>query len=209
MTGTTPTELKSDAWVIRQNALRLLAALREFLDNLAPARFANLACRVEARVEHGISDDAVGLTAIEGVGSSRAGKLAAAGLSSPADVVRAGVSGVTAAGLSEGVAEQVVSNARDLPVVVVDWGDFPEAIAPGDHDMREVVVANNGGGARAGLRVTVNGREMTAKPSYLGQAKLPVGVFGADADELEFTVEISFPDRPLDPVTSTRTVSIE
>jgi len=208
MTGTTPTELKSDAWVIRQNALRLLAALREFLDNLAPARFANLACRVEARVEHGISDGAVGLTAIDGVGSGRAGTLAAAGLSSPSDVVRAGVSGLVSAGLSEGVAEQVVANARDLPVVVVDWGEFPETIAPGDHDMREVTVANNGGGARAGLRVTVNGREMTAKPSYLGQTTLPVGVFGADADELTFTVEVTFPNQPLDPVTSSRTVSV-
>jgi len=209
MTGTTPTELKSDAWVIRQNALRLLAALREFLDNLAPARFANLACRVEARVEHGISDDAVGLTAIEGVGAGRASTLAAEGLSTPAEVVRAGVSGLVSAGLSAGVAEQVVANAKDLPVVVVDWGEFPDAIATGDHDMREVVVANNGGGARAGLRVTVNGREMTAKPSYLGQTKLPVAVFGADTDELEFTVEISFPDRPLEPVTAARTVDVQ
>ncbi len=208
MTGTTPTELKSDAWVIRQNALRLLAALREFLDNLAPARFANLACRVEARVEHGISEDAVGLTAIDGVGSGRAKKLAADGLRSPADVVAAGVSGVVAAGLSEGVAEQVVSNARDLPVVVVDWGKFPESVATGDHEMREVTVANNGGGARAGLRVTVNGREMTAKPSYLGQATLPVAVFGADADELEYTVEVTFPNRPLPPVTASRTVDV-
>jgi len=209
MTGTTPTELKSDAWVIRQNALRLLAALREFLDTLAPGRFANLACRVEARVEHGISDDAVGLTAIDGVGSGRAGKLAAAGLSSPAEIIRAGVSGLVSAGLSEGVAEQVVSNARDRPVVVVDWADFPETIAPGDHDMREVTVANNGGSARAGLRVTVNGREMTAKPAYLGQTTLPVAVFGADADELTFTVEVTFPDQPLDPVTSSRTVTVE
>ena len=209
MTGTTPTELKSDAWVIRQNALRLLAALRDFLDTLAPGRFANLACRVEARVEHGISDDAVGLTAIDGVGSGRAGTLAAAGLSSPADVVRAGVSGVVSAGLSDGVAEQVLSNARDLPVVVVDWGEFPDAIGAGDHDMREVTVANNGGGARAGLRVTVNGREMTAKPAYLGQTTLPVAVFGADTDELTFTVEVTFPDQPLDPVTSSRTVGVE
>ncbi|MBX0296104.1 DEAD/DEAH box helicase [Haloarcula nitratireducens] len=208
MTGTTPTELKSDAWVIRQNALRLLAALREFLDNLAPARFANLACRVEARVEHGISADAVGLTAIDGVGSGRANKLAAKGLRSPADVLKAGVSGLESAGLSEGVAEQVAANARDLPVVVVDWGDFPEAVAPGDHEMREVTVANNGGGARAGLRVTVNGREMTAKPSYLGQTTLPVAVFGADADELTFTVEVTFPNRPLPPVTQSRTVRI-
>ncbi|RKS80939.1 replicative superfamily II helicase [Haloarcula quadrata] len=208
MTGTTPTELKSDAWVIRQNALRLLAAMREFVDTLGPARYANLACRVEARVEHGISADAVGLTAIDGVASGRAGKLAAAGLTSPADVVEAGEDGLVRAGLSDGVAEQVLANARDLPVVSIDWGDFPETIAPGDNDMREVTVENTGGSARAGLRVTVNGREMTAKPSYLGQATLPVAVFGADADELTFTVEVAFPALPLPTITETRSVLV-
>ncbi len=147
MTGTTPTELKSDAWVIRQNALRLLAAMREFVDTLGPARYANLACRVEARVEHGISADAVGLTAIDGVGSGRAGKLAAAGLTSPADVVEAGEDGLVRAGLSDGVAEQVLANARELPVISIDWGDFPGTIAPGDNDMREVTVRNTGGSA--------------------------------------------------------------
>ncbi|WP_276273919.1 DEAD/DEAH box helicase [Haloarcula litorea] len=208
MTGTTPTELKSDAWVIRQNALRLLAALREFLDTLGTARAANLACRVEARVEHGVSADAVGLTAIDGVGSGRAGKLAAAGFQSPADVLRAGVSGLVSAGLSEGVAEQVVENAKDQPVVVVDWASFPETIGTGENQLCEVTVANNGGGVRAGLRVTVNGREMTAKPSYLGQTTLPVAVFGADADELTYTVEVAFPDEPLPPVTRSRTVEV-
>jgi len=56
--------------------------------------------------------------------------------------------------------------------------------------------------------VTVNGREMTAKPSYLGQTTLPVGVFGADTDELEFTVEVTFPDTPLAPITVSRTVDV-
>ncbi len=74
--------------------------------------------------------------------------------------------------------------------------------------MREVTVANDGGDARAALRVTVNGREMTAKPSYLGEATLPVAVFGADADELRFTVEVAFPDLPLAPITDNRTVTV-
>ncbi len=130
MTGTTPSELKSDAWVIRQNALRLLAALRAFLDALAPGRFANLACRVEARVENGISGDAVGLTAIDGVGQGRARSLAAEGLRTPADVVEAGVDGVAAAGVSAGVAEQVVANARELPAVTVEWGPSPKRSPP-------------------------------------------------------------------------------
>ncbi|MFB6172388.1 MAG: DEAD/DEAH box helicase [Haloarculaceae archaeon] len=209
MSGTTPGELQSDAWVIRQNALRLLAALRAFLDRFADARAANLARQIEARVETGISDDAVGLTAIDGVGAGRARKLAAEGLTTPAAVREAGVEGLVAAGLSEGVAEQVHANAADLPAVAVDWGDFPAAVGAGERAMREVEVNNEAGGARAGLRVTVNGREMTGKSVYLGRTTLPVAVFGGDAAELEYAVEVAFPELPLPPVRECRTVRVE
>jgi replicative superfamily II helicase len=209
MRGTTPTELRSDAWVIRQNALRLLAALRAFLDRFAGARAANLATCIEARIENGISDDAVGLTAIDGVGSGRASQLAADGLRTPADVRETGVSGLVAAGLSEGVAERVHESAADLPNVVVEWGDFPDAVARGENAMREVRVRNVGGDARAGIRVTVNGVEMTGKNAYLGESTVPIGVFGGDADELTYAVEVAFPELPLRPVVAERTVRIE
>jgi len=209
MDGTTPSELQSDAWVIRQNTLRMVAALREFLDRFAGPRAANVACRVEARVENGISDAAVGLTAIEGVGKGRASKLAAEGLTTPADVVEAGVAGLVDAGLSEGLAERVVEQARDLPVVTVEWGGFPETVERGASEMHEVTVHNDGGGAKAEVRVTVNGVEMSSEARYLGEATLPVGVFGGDPDELEFRVEVAFADLPLHPVTETRTVEVK
>jgi replicative superfamily II helicase len=208
MSGTTPSELRSDAWVIRQNALRLLAALRAFLDRFAGARAANLARRVEARVENGVSADAVGLTAIDGIGSGRASTLAAAGIDSPAAVREAGVRGLAAAGLSEGVAERVLEHARELPDVRVEWGPFPETITRGDNEMCEVTVRNDGDGARAGVRVTVNGVEMTASDCYLGESTLPVGVFGGDAEQLEFAVEVVFPELPLQPVVESRTVAV-
>jgi replicative superfamily II helicase len=209
MRGTTPGELQSDAWVITQNVLRLLAALRAFLDRLAGSEAANLARRIEARIENGISDDAVGLTAIDGVGSGRASKLAAEGITTPAAVREAGVSGLHSAGLSEGVAERVVESAGELPNVVVEWGDFPDSVALGENDMREVRVRNVGGDARAGLRVTVNDVEMTTKNRYLGEATLPVGVFGGNADVLEYAIEVAFPELPLHPVVETRSVRVE
>jgi replicative superfamily II helicase len=209
MRGTTPAELKSDAWVIRQNARRLLAALRAFLDRFADARAANRARRIEARIENGISDDAVGLTAVDGVGAGRARSLAAAGMRTPADLRAAEVDGLVSADLSEGVAERVLESARDLPNVVVEWGEFPERVARGDQSLQEVRVRNVGGDARAGLRVTVNGVEMTAKAAYLGESTLPVGVFGGDPDELAFTVEVAFPELPLQPTVDTRTVRVE
>ncbi|QCD65307.1 MULTISPECIES: DEAD/DEAH box helicase [Halomicrobium] len=209
MSGTTPSELQSDAWVIKQNALRMLAALRAFLDRFAGARGANLARRVEARVENGVSADAAGLTAIDGVGPGRARTLAAEGFRTPADVVDAGVAGLVAAGLSESVAERVRDNATDLPNVVVEWGEFPDQIAAGERELHEVTVRSVAGSARAGIRVTVNGHEMTTKPSYLGQATVPVAAFGGDADELTFAIEVTFPELPIPPVRESRTVSVE
>ena len=210
MRGSTPGELQSDAWVIRQNVLRLLAALHAFAREFADARAANLVRRVEARVETGISGDAVGLTAVDGVARGRAGKLAAEGLTTPADLVAAGVEGLVDAGLSEGVAERVLRNARDLPVVAVDWGDFPDSIALGERAMCPVTVRSTAGSARAGVRVTVNGREMSSSETHLGETETTVGVFGtSEADELTYRVTVAFPDLPLAPVAASRTVRVD
>ncbi|MEY7849384.1 DEAD/DEAH box helicase [Natrarchaeobius sp. A-rgal3] len=207
--GTTPAELRSDAWVIRRNATRLVSALGAFLDRFAGPHAANLAKRTEARIENGVAEDAVGLTAIDGVGPGRASKLATEGLSTPGDVVTASVEGLVDAGLSEGVAERVYEGAQSLPSVEVDWGVFPETIETGENDVCEVTVRNVGEPARAGVRITVNGVEMTATNTYLrDEETLPVGVFGADAEELEFTVSVAFPEEPLVPLEASRRVEV-
>jgi len=56
--------------------------------------------------------------------------------------------------------------------------------------------------------VTVNDKEMTSKAAYLGETRLPVGVFGGTTDELTFSVRVSFPDLPLAPVVQTREVHV-
>ena len=209
MSGTTPGELKSDAWVIRRNGLRLLAALRAFCERSGRPRDANLVRRIEARVEHGVSSEAVGLVAIGGVGSGRAQKLASEGLTDPADVRAAGVEGLVSAGLSAGVAERVSDQADELPALSIEWRNVPETIASGENETAEVSVTNAGSGDPAGLRLTVNGVEMSAQTRYLGETTLPVGVFGGDAEELVYEIEITFPERPIRPITDSRTVRVE
>jgi replicative superfamily II helicase len=205
-----PADLRSDAWIIRRNALRLLAALGEFLDRFSGPQAANLVRRLEARIEHGVSRDAVSLTAVDGVGAGRASKLATGGLSRPADLVAAGVDELERAGLSAGVAERIVEAAADLPDVSVSWDDVPDGVAAGESEMCEVRVRNGGGGARVGVRVTVNGVEMHAKTTYLSDVTtVPVGVFGADADTLDFRVEVTFPELPVRPAAFERTVRVE
>ncbi|WP_435100828.1 DEAD/DEAH box helicase [Halarchaeum sp. P4] len=216
MRGSTPPELRSDAWVIRQNALRLLAALAEFLERFEEPAGANLAHRLEARIETGVPAEAVELTALDGVGSGRAHRLADEGITSIDDVRAAGHDGLVEAGLSGGVADAVLGQAADLPDVAIDWGDFPETVARGENDMQEVVVDNDGGAARVSLRVTAtrdggDGEtvEMSQKTTYLdGPTTLPVGVFGADDDALVYAVEVVFPESALDTRREERRVDI-
>ncbi|THE66620.1 DEAD/DEAH box helicase [Salinadaptatus halalkaliphilus] len=207
--GRLPTELRSDAWVIQRNASRLVSALGAFLDRFVGPHAANLARRVEARIENGVAEDAVGLTAIDGVGPGRASNLSKDGLATPGDVVDAGVAGLVDAGLSEGVAERVYEGAQSLPAIDLEWGSFPERIATGENEVCEVTVRNVGEPARAGIRVTVNDVEMTRTATYLrSEETVPVGVFGADEDGLEFSVSVAFPEEPLLPVTDSRTVDV-
>jgi hypothetical protein len=110
--------------------------------------------------------------------------------------------------LSESVAERVVEGAGELPAVAVDWGAVPETIARGERTLQEVTVRTSAGNARAGLRVTVNGTEMTRKDSYLGETTLPVAVFGGDHAALEFTVHVTFPALALPPVERRRTIRV-
>ena len=209
MYGTVPPELRSDAWVIRQNALRLLAALGAFLDRNDRPLGANRVKRLEARIETGVPRGAVGLTALDGVAAGRGHRLSDEGIETPADVREAGQSGLVDAGLSEGVARNLLEQVERIPAVSIDWGDFPEQVATGESEMVTVLVENDGGGASVGIRVTVNDVEMSEKTAYLdSELEVPVGVFGANADELDFEIEVVFPDYPLLPVRDSRTVQV-
>ena len=210
MRDDTPDDLRGDAWVIRQNARRLLSALRAFCDRFAGPAAANRVARVAARVETGAPEAAVGLTAVDGVGTERARRLVESGLETPGDVQTASIDAVSAAGMPGGVAERVAENAADLPAVRVALDGVPVEVAEGERAICEATVRNAGSGARIGARVTVNGREMTTESAYLADERtVPVAVFGAPGhDELTYTVRVSFPELPLAPVVAERTVRV-
>jgi len=209
MYGNVPPELRSDAWVIRQNALRLLAALGAFLDRHDRPLGANRVQRLEARIETGVPRDAIGLTALDGIAAGRGHRLADEDITTPSDVRAAGQSGLVDTGLSEGVARNLLEQVERLPALSIDWGDFPDVIGTGENEMVDVVVENDGRGATVGVRVTVNDVEMSEKTAYLDDTiEVPVGVFGANADELEFVLEVVCPDYPLVPLRETRTVRV-
>lgn len=209
MSGTLPSELRSDAWVIKQNALRLIAALGAFCEEFSTPKVANRVRQIEARIEYGVGDDAVGLTEIDGVGTSRANKLAAAGYTTPEEVASATPTQLSNAGLPDSAAERIYNAANKLPQITVDWGSFPDTVTSDGRDIYELTIRNGGNGANASIRLTVNEAEMTAKETYLQDiTTIPAAVFGSDTNELEFTLEITFPSLAISPVTETRTVIV-
>lgn len=209
MDGSVPSDLQSDAWVIRQNALRLLGALGAICEEFRTPAAENLVSRVTARIETGAPSGAVGLTAIDGVGAGRAQRLAAAGLTTPDDVLESGVSGLVEAGLAESLAERITERAATLPRIRIEWGEFPETISRGERDFREVTVRAAGGGGRLGIMVSVNGVEMTSRETYIeSETSVPVGVFGAADDRLTYRIRVSLANLPIPPTVETRTVEV-
>jgi hypothetical protein len=96
-----------------------------------------------------------------------------------------------------------------LPDVAIEWDGVPTSIAAGENEMAEATVRNDGEGEPAGIRVTVNGVEMSETTRYLGETTVPIGVFGGDAEELTYEIEVAFPELPLQPITDSRVVAVE
>ncbi|MFB6146422.1 MAG: DEAD/DEAH box helicase [Halobacteriaceae archaeon] len=207
-----PGALASDAWVIRQNALRLLGSLRAFLDGFADGVAANRARRLAARVDHGASPEAVGLTAVDGVGAARAATLADAGITSPGAVREAGPGRLAETGLEQGVAERVYESAASVPALSVGLGDLPDRIARGENAFGEVRVTNDGAGGRVAVRLSVNGVEMTTTETFVAAGEsttVPAPVHGADAASLHLEAVAATPELPLAPVTADCEVTVE
>ncbi len=212
MTGTLPTELRSDAWIIRQNALRLLAAFGAICQEFGAPREANLVRRIEARIEHGVGTDAVGLTAIDGVGQKRANALADAGFDRPGEVADAPTEALTRADVSPGVVDRIREAATAEPDLRIEWPDFPDRITRGENTLRDLRIHNAGGGATVGIRVTVNDVEMTQTETYLGRdatTTVPIGIYGGDPDTMTYAVTVTTPEKPLQPVTAERRVRVD
>lgn len=210
MTGTLPTELRSDAWIIKQNALRLLAAFGAFCEEYADPHITNQVRRIEARVEHGVGADAVGLTAIEGVGQTRANTLAAAGIETPQELLNCPTEQLSRVDLSSNILNQLQQTATSLPQIHIKWPSLPATIGSGERAFREVTVSNKGDGVPVEITATVNGVEMSSQETYLtDQTTIPLGIFGSDADVLEYTVTVTVPSLPLPPVSDSRTIDVE
>jgi len=78
--------LRSDAWLIRQNALRLLSALEAFLLRFNAPETVLRAKILALRLEYGAPEKLCPLLQLDGVGIKQATQLYAQGIRSPFDI---------------------------------------------------------------------------------------------------------------------------
>lgn len=209
LSGSLPGDLRSDGWIIKQNALRLLTALAAFADTFAPAEVANRCQRVRARLEHGVSASCVSLTAIDGVSAKRAIDLHREGFTRPSDVATAESDALESAGLSAAVADTICEAAHNLPNCTIVWESLPSAIEAGENAFGNVTVENEGGSVQAAVVLSVNDVEMTRETTFLRDSvSLPVPIHGGDAKELAITCHVIYPEFPVTPMESTREIDV-
>lgn len=208
MTGEIPGALRSDGWAIKQNADRLLGALRAACRAFDRPRVELLACRLAHRIEYGVPEDAVAFTAIDGIGGRRALRLRQADIDHPAEIATMPADQLAAVGFGQQAIEQITADAASLPQLQIGWDALPSQIERNNNRFIIVPIENDGASERAHLTVRVNDVEMHRNETRLGTSEVPIGLHAGDADRLRLTIEIVFPDLPIDPVRDERVVAV-
>jgi len=181
--------LRSDAWLIRQNALRLLSALEAFL-LLFNAPETVLRARILAlRLEYGAPEELCPLLQLDGVGIKQATQLYAQGIKSPFDITPAVLSRLVAG-------TRIAQSIGKLPEIVIDML-LPDSIAFGQSAMCHATVTNARGGTRVSVTVFANGLKMLRDSFYLanGYAKsIPIGIYGSQNERVTYQVRVDHLD---------------
>jgi replicative superfamily II helicase len=195
--------LRSDAWLIRQNALRLLSALEAFIERFnSPSTISRV--RVLAlRLEYGAPEELCSLLQLDGVGMKQATHLHTLGIKSPREI--------TPAVLSQLVAGTRIARSVDqLPEITVDM-QLPDFVQFGESVMCYALIANARGGTRLSVTISANGIKMLRESFYLekGPAKrIPIGVYGSENERVIYQTRVDYIDCIESPLTLEKTVFV-
>ena len=183
--GDVPEALRSDAWLIRQNALRLLSALQAFLLRFNAPETVLRGRILALRLEYGAPEELCPLLQLDGVGIKQASQLHARGVRSPFDISPKMLPHLI-------VGTKVMQSIARLPNITIDM-ELPESIAFGQSMLCYARVRNAGGGGRVCVTVSANGVKMLRDTFYAakGYAKsIPVGVYGSRNLRVTYEVRI-------------------
>ena len=187
--GEVPEVLRSDAWLIRQNALRLLSALEAFLLRFNAPETVLRAKILALRLEYGAPEQLCPLLQLDGVGIKQATQLYAQGIRSPFDITPAMLSRLVAG-------TRIAQSINKLPEIVIDM-QLPDSIAYGQGLMCHATLANARGGARVSVTVFANGLKMLRDSFYLANGytkSIPIGTYGSQNERVTYRVRVDHLD---------------
>ncbi|MGZ4864470.1 MAG: DEAD/DEAH box helicase [Halobacteriota archaeon] len=195
--------LKSDAWLIRQNALRLLSALEAFIERFnAPETV--LRTRILAlRLEYGASEELSSLLQLDGIGIKQATQLHAQGVRSPSDLTPAILSRLV-------FGARIAESIDRLPKITIDM-KLPDSIPFGQSAMCYATISNAQGGARLTVTVFANGLKMFRDSFYLAKGyskSIPIGVYGSGNVQVCYQARIDFLNCIEPPMTREKTIIV-
>jgi ssDNA-binding Zn-finger/Zn-ribbon topoisomerase 1 len=187
--GEVPEVLRSDAWLIRQNALRLLSALEAFLLRFNAPETVLRAKILALRLEYGAPEKLCPLLQLDGVGIKQATQLYAQGIRSPFDITGTMLSRLVAG-------SRIAQSISKLPEIVIDM-QLPDSIAFGQGLMCHATLANARGGARVSVTVFANGLKMLRDSFYLANGytkSIPIGTYGSQNERVTYQVRVEHLD---------------
>ncbi|MGZ4901740.1 MAG: DEAD/DEAH box helicase [Halobacteriota archaeon] len=201
--GEAPEALRSDAWIIRQNALRLLSALSAFLLRFNAPEAILRARILSLRLEYGAREELCPLLQLASVGIKQATQLYEQGVRSPFDISPA-IQSRLIAGVKVG---QAIAR---LPSIVIDM-QLPDTVPFEQSQLYYAAVKNDGGGGRISITVSANGSIMLREIFYAakGHAKsIPIGVYGSKNSHVTYEIRADHVDCVLAPLVTKKTIAV-
>lgn len=196
--------LRSDAWLIRQNALRLLSALEAFIERFNSPEIVLRARILALRLEYGAPEELCSLLQLDGVGIKQATQLHTQGIRSPHEI--------TPALLSQLVAGTRIARSIDrLPEITLDMQLLPDSVQFGQSAMCYALIANARGGTRLSVTVFANGIKMLRESFYLEKGstrRIPIGVYGSENEQVVYQIRVDYIDCIESPLTRQKTVFV-
>jgi replicative superfamily II helicase len=201
--GEVPEELRSDAWIIKQNAMRLFSALEAFLLTFNAPESVQRAKVLALRLEYGAREELCPLLQLEGIGIKAASTLFARDVRTPFDI--------TAEHISKLISGEKVARAiAKIPSIAVELA-LPELIKFGESKMCYAIISNTSGWGSVCVTVSANGLPMFRDTFYLSKhssKSVPIGVFGSKNEQVDYEVRVDHLSCVANPVMVHRSVMI-
>ena len=162
-------DLRADSWIIKQNSLRLLAALNRFAAELRIEYEISRNIRLLSfKLEKGAIDEQIELIQVPGIGPKTADILLQGGIKNLDQLLQKSTYDLTRIGLPAKIAKKILEEAKNLPKATISM-KINQITAPENLMELQITVQNNGKSARFLILIWLNNKEIFKKPANISR----------------------------------------